>query len=284
VSTEPWDACATCSAEGAGLDGTFGTKWESLTYPTTKNHVGGLQSFHYSGAPYIFDFTVNGRYDIAKDTWTAVGVAPPFGTGSNWCNGAVDGESIWLPRSGVMYKFDQAKMTWSKLKGSIPDGSYYSTAAVFDREGYIWYMAEPGLVQYDTAAGTATTFKHSGFEPSETRVAYDPIGHRVAFAGFGNDRFQIYDIAAGTFSVGAASPDGQISDNTCGDNSGGIYTGGGSYQWMYRYDFASDTWTVLPDLPSTHDNNSSCVVSQDGYLYYPTQNTNEFFRLPLGVK
>jgi hypothetical protein len=67
-------------------------------------------------------------------------------------------------------------------------------------------------------------------------------------------------------------------------NSGGVYTGSSGKDLMYRYDIAPDTWTELPTLPAAHDNNSSCVVSQDGWLYYPTNNGGQqFYRLQLGV-
>src|SRR5204863_9745934 len=53
TSTEPWDPCASCTLIGAGLDGTFGKKWETLTASSSSNNVAGLQSFHYSGEAYL---------------------------------------------------------------------------------------------------------------------------------------------------------------------------------------------------------------------------------------
>lgn len=101
-------------------------------------------------------------------------------------------------------------------------------------------------------------------------------------AGFQNDHFLVLDIATGKFTESSANPGGEIHDNTCGDNSGGVYVGSTDFLTMHRYDVATDTWADLPALPMMHDNNSSCVVSQDGWLYYPTQ-PGGFFRLQLGL-
>jgi hypothetical protein len=67
----PWDRCPLCDFYGAGLDGTFATKWETLASSPT-GEVMGLQSFHYSGEPYLYDFSESMRYDIAKDSWSSV--------------------------------------------------------------------------------------------------------------------------------------------------------------------------------------------------------------------
>jgi streptogramin lyase len=182
-----------------------------------------------------------------------------------------------------MYVFDLATETWTTRKAKIPDGSSQESAAVSDGVGHIWYHGPDNLVEYDPSTESFTEYKHKAFDVYETRVAYDPLGNNILFAGFQNDHFMIFDIDKGSFSESSSNPGGEIKDNTCGDNSGRVYTGAKDYLHMYRYDVASDTWTVLPDLPAEHDNNSTCVVSQDGWLYYGTENTSGFFALPLGT-
>jgi hypothetical protein len=115
-------------------------------------------------------------------------------------------------------------------------------------------------------------------------VAYDPIGHKIAFAGFESDTLLIYDIAKGTFTPSSASPGGSIHDNTCGDNSGGLYVGSGNDEnanlpLRHRQRHVDAAALDAHD----HDNNSTCVVSQDGYLYEATGNGPGFYRLPLGT-
>jgi hypothetical protein len=278
----PWDRCPSCDHYGSGLDGTFGAKWETLT-PAPDSYVYGLQSFHYAGMPYLYDFEANVRYDIAKDSWSDVKSSDPV-EGLPWLDGAVDASSIWIPAYGNMHQFDLASETWTTLKSKIPDGSDQYSAAVFDGEGYIWYHGPSGLVRYDPIAGTASAEKkHGKVDPYETRVAYDPIGHKIAFAGFESNYLVIYDIAKGTFTPGSTNPGNEIHDNSCGDNAGGMYVGSDIDEtMMYRYDIAADTFTPLPAMPAGHDNNSTCVVSQDGYLYVGTSDGPSFFRLPLG--
>jgi hypothetical protein len=284
VSDEPWDRCALCEFYGAGLDGTVAaTFWEYLVDPEAE--ILSFQSFHYSGMPYLYDFYfANRRYDIAADSWTdvkgddAIYLEPVR-------NAAVDSTGLWAVGDGWMNRFDFATETWTSLPGTIPSGGDdEQSAAVFDGEGYIWYHAPKGLVRYDPLTDTATAeIEHEYIASFWTRLAYDPIGHKIAFGGYISPWLLVYDIAKGTFTQSANSPGGPIETNSCGDNSGGMYTG----SWddeneMYRYDIATDTWTEIPDLPVPHDNLSTCVVSQDGYLYAGTAEGPSFFRLPLG--
>jgi len=284
TTSEPWDRCALCTVFGAGLDGTFGNDWETLDYPRTPNGFDGMQSFHYTGEPYLYDFIVRLRYDIASDTWSDIKASPPWGLGSGmaWVNGAVDSTSIYVPRKSLMYQFDLATETWTTRKETIPNGNVQTGAAVFDGSGKIWYEGPSSLVEYDPGTGKYTEHEHDKFDVYETRVAYDPWSNSILFSGFENDRFLIYGIDSGKFTESSVSPGGEIHDNTCGDNSGGVYAGSTDFLHMYRYDVATDTWEVLPDLPMQHDNDSTCVVSQDGFLYYPTT-YGGFYRIGLGT-
>jgi hypothetical protein len=62
-----------------------------------------------------------------------------------------------------------------------------------------------------------------------------------------------------------------------------VYTGSADFEKIMRYDIGKDTWSEVTAPPEPHDNNSSCVVSQDGYLYFPTNTGASFYRLPLGT-
>jgi hypothetical protein len=291
TSADTWDRCASCNSYGAGLDGTWGKKWEILS-PSAKSgqHVYAFQGFHFSGEGYLYDSYSSYRYEIATDSWSYMKGFNPVAY-AVWRDGAVDGTTIWVPANGVMNKFDLASETWTSLKSTIPDSGYPAlSAAVFDGEGYIWYHSSKGLVRYDPATDTASAeIVHDDFDVYETRMAYDPIGNRIAFGGYSSSALMIYDITKGTFTTSATNPGGSIHDNSCGDNSGGMYVGSSTDEEMvYRYDFATDTFTALPAMPAGHDNNSTCVVSQDGYLYEATAGEGKkesagMFRLPLGT-
>jgi hypothetical protein len=196
-----------------------------------------------------------------------------------------------------MHFFDFKTETWTELKGKIPDGAEEEGGAVFDGDGFIWYHGpDVDLVRYNPADGTTTSFKHRDFDSYETRMVYDPVGNRILFSGFENKegRFLIFDLATEKFTDSSVSPGGFIHDNTCHDRSGGVYTGAANFFDMYRYDITTDTWTEIPTPPVGHDYNSTCVVSQDGWLYYTNQGPGykskdskpkgySLLRLPLGV-
>jgi streptogramin lyase len=214
--------------------------------------------------------------------WSPVPDALPFS--SNWADAAVAPDSLWVPRNGAMYRYDLATATWSTHATGIPDGEVQLTAAVFDGDGYIWYHGPVNdLVRYDPSTRMALSFTHSAASGYmfETRMAYDPVTNSVVFTGFLNSTFTIYDIDTGIFSLSSPSPGGDVHDNTCQDRSGNIYTGATSYSQIYQYNVAANLWTALGPLPFDHDNVSTCVVSQDGYLYYASGTS--FARLPLGV-
>ena len=42
-----------------------------------------------------------------------------------------------------------------------------------------------------------------------------------------------------------------------------------------------DTWSALPDLPSSHGNNGTCTVSEDGFLYVGTGSNKNLYRIDL---
>ena len=283
---EVWERCGPKCVYGAGLDGTWGAKWESLAgLPKVSTYVASLQSFHYTGQPDLYDFATGKRYSIAKDVWVYGGPNPVFGN-QNGASGATDGTTIRVPRYGFMFEFDIATQTWSKAPvGKIPDGDAKQGASVFDSDGYVWYHGPSGLVRYTTADGSYAEYPYTDktFSSSQTRVAYDPISNRIAFAGSSSDHFKIFDIGSEKYWDGSTSPEGAIHTCTCQDRSGGVYTGSADLGKLMRYDIGKDTWTAVSPPPEAHDNNSSCVVSQDGYLYFPTNSGSALYRLPLGT-
>jgi hypothetical protein len=281
TTTAVYDRCAFCDYYGAGLDGTFGKTWEPLD--NIGDYVPAIQGFHYAGAPYLYEMALNWRYDIAADAWDYLKGFNPVAN-EYYRAGACDGTSIWTVGDGYMNQFDLATETWTTHKGVIPDGGSQQSAGAVDGDGNIWYHGPDGLVRYDPITDTASAeMVHEKIYQYETRIAYDPIDNKIAFAGFLNDYLLIYDIAKGTFTSSSSNPGNYIHDNSCGDNSGGMYVGSDTDETaMYRYDIAADTFTPLPPLPIGHDNSSGCVVSQDGYLYVGTYSGPAFFRLPLG--
>src|SRR5690606_3250353 len=99
-----------------------------------------------AGSRYIYEFFTSQRYDIQNDEWTNLSSPLPFQAGQAWTNGAVSESAIFVPRDGKMFRFDLADETWSELGYDIPDGNWWTTAAIFDGHGNIWYLGPDELV------------------------------------------------------------------------------------------------------------------------------------------
>jgi hypothetical protein len=279
----PTRRCSDVCIIGAGLDGTFGMVWESLpASPLGGPPVYGLQSFHYVGQQFLHDFSGNLRFDLVSESWSTIPVPLPYGN-TNWANAATDPESHWVPRDGSLWRYELASTTWTQVASGVPDGGLDSTAAVFDGQGRIWWHASNALVSYDPVSSMQDMVPHAVFgDMYETRIGYDPRTNSIVFSGFFNDTLVIYSLDNDTFAQ-AQSPGGYIRDNSCQDRSGHFYVGSESTQTlMYQLDVETGTFTPLPSLPFVHDNNSSCVVSQEGYLYVGN-NPTALARLPLGT-
>jgi hypothetical protein len=287
-----YSRCNDACTYGSGLDGTFGTEWEELAALPSATYATALQSFHYSGQPFIYELRNNRRYRVATDAWDSTWAENPVAlpadlVGSDWANAAVSATALWVPRNSKMHRFDLETEEWTVAAEMIPNGTDQLTAAVFDGEGNIWYHGPTTttLVRYTPSTKEFEEFEHDSASVYETRFAYDPVTNQILFASYyGTDRFFIFDPNKGEFTYSSSSPGGDLRDITCQDRAGGVYTGATDLSTMYRYDVAADTWTDLPPLPAPHDYWSTCVVSEDGYLYYSTlvSTTLELYRLPLG--
>jgi len=280
----PTRRCSDVCIIGAGLDGTFGMVWESLPpSPIGSEPLYGLQSFHYVGQQFLHDFSLNLRFDVALQTWSSIPVPLPY-TNTTWANGATDPESHWVPREGSLWRYELASESWTQVASGVPDGGTDSTAAVFDGQGRVWWHSSDALVSYDIVSGEQLVVPHPPFgDLFETRLGYDPRTNSLVFSGYFNDVLVVYSLDDDTFTQAMPSPGVQIRDNSCQDRSGHFYVGSELMPtMMYQFDVEAGTFTPLPPLPFAHDNNSSCVVSQEGYLYVGN-NPPTLARLPLGT-
>lgn len=281
----PTRRCSDVCIIGAGLDGTFGTDWEALPgFPAGGEPPYGLQSFHYTGQQYLHDLSLNLRFDVTNQAWSALPVALPYSSSNYWSNGATDPESHWVPREGSLWRYELASESWTQVASGVPDGTTDLSAAVFDGEGRIWWHVNTMLVSYDPVSSTQITVPHPPLgDMYETRLGYDPRTNRLVFTGYSNSTLVVYSIDDDTFTAAAPSPGGFVRDNSCQDRSGHFYVGSESAPtMMYQFDIEAGTFTPLPQMPFEHDNNSSCVVSQEGYLYVGNSPLM-LYRLPLGT-
>jgi len=310
-----WQRCGPTCVYGVDLDGTWRTSnlpgtnsaWEplkeSLLFAVAPGFVPGLQSFHYVGQDVIYDLSGNAKYDLAENEWTQLVEPLPYPYfGHYWENGAVDSESIWVPRDTAMYRFDMATETWETGTDVVPDGSPLGgSAAVFDGAGFVWYvgfdtnLAEDALVRFEPSSGDYVSYSWSALMPPFTigqspRLAYDPVTDVIVIGDANNGTaFLHFNLDTEEFALGGTIPGGTFSFHVCQDRAGGLYVNATDGNF-YRYDIGLQSYTPLPPLPAEDDDGSSCVVSEVGYLYYAAANnvppnfTSGFFRLRLNQR
>ncbi len=116
----------------------------------------------------------------------------------------------------------------------------------------------------------------------ETRLGYDPGERALFFGGYSDPELYRFDLTTLATTQMASIPESRLGNIFCSDRCGHIYAqGGSSGSTMWQYDIATDTWSAIPDLPVDHGNNGSCTVSEDGYLYIGTGESDDFYRLQL---
>jgi hypothetical protein len=259
------------------FDGTTASTWETLRYAPSS--VRGFQSYHME-ADYEVIYHQYGStqqyYDPSTDSWTSLGSTPYT---SYWAGQAPWDGLLWSIRNGNVYSYDPATDTWTTVTSTSWSDDQNMTES--DEDGVLYgYDSSGNIAVYDTVTGTQTSHPTGLGSEYETRMGYDPISRAVFFGYFGASYLHKFDIETGVVSSVTSIPESQLNDIFCSDRSGHIYAAGGtSGTTMWQYDVATDTWSAIPDLPSDHGNNNSCVVSDSGWLY--VGGSSGFYRLEL---
>jgi hypothetical protein len=285
-----WQRCGRTCIIGVDLDGTWRTSdlpgtnspWEMLE--GSGSEFRWLPTFHYREEASIIELFELKRFDLKANEWHPLLMDPAPPSRSGYCNSAPDGESQWIVLGATMYQFDVSTELWTPHTESLPDVNPLSgSGVVHDGDGNLWYVGYDGtlasyaLVKFDSASGSYESFPWTvTYVAYETRLVYDPIGNKILFGSYDDEStFLVFDLDAEEFTITSPIPDGgYITDATCQDRAGGMYLlsseSDSTYyvNYAYRYDIATDAYEPLPTLPFAHDYNSSCVVSETGYLYY----------------
>ena len=259
------------------FDGTFGSGWETLESSLSEPY--SLQSFHPSGTRiYNMYPTVGQSYDPDTDTWSYLATAAP--AARVWNQMAPWEGDLYGIFQGYVYGYAPATDTWSALAAYSGGDDYNAT--VVDEYGNLYGHTNDGnIVIYSLIDGTLDYVSTGLGSLYETRMGYDPTTRGVYFGAYYTAALYRYDLDSAVVSRVTDIPEPQLNDIFCSDHSGHLYAAGDSSgTTMWQYTTATDTWAAIPDLPSDHGNNSTCTVSEDGYLYVGTDDYS-FYRLEL---
>lgn len=237
-----------------------------------------------SGIADIYNMypAVGQRYDPGANTWTSLVTTGP---GSFiWASMAPYAGQLYMIRNSNVYQYDPGGDAWTTLLACAGCDDLNMTES--DEFGHIFGHASSGeIIDYDVAAGTITRTSTGLGGEYETRMGYDPGTRTIFFGAYNTRDLHTFHIPSATVTATVTvHPESQLNDIFCSDRSGHIYAAGGSSgTTMWKYDIATDTWSSLPDLPTSHGNNGTCTVSaRTRDLYVGTGSSGAFYRIPLG--
>jgi len=190
------------------------------------------------------------EYDISTDTWTTKGVAPE----TVYQGGEmVEGPSGYLygfpgKNTTKFWRYDISDDEWSDAEAAdAPLALYYGSAMIYDGSQYIYVLrgnSDDSFMKYDTSSDTWETLTNVDF----------------------------------------GSPTNQINNNVyvggdlTYDGSDTIYAiQGNALTGFSSYSIASNSWTVLPNLPILpYDGSQISYESTSNAIYYLSGWSNPF--------
>ena len=264
------------------FDGTTATEWTTLASPT--QNLYSLQSAHLANAePMLYNFydSVGEAYDIGTDTWTSLTAESPVDGSRVWFQMAPVDDLFYGYRNGTLWSYEPATDTWATVVSELPTDTYTMTAV--DEDGVVYGLSDTGvLMAYDTVTGVAVQTTTGLGYLYETRLSYDKSSRTLLIGGY--SEANLYAVNVDTFAETTLTsiPESSLNDIFCTDGSGHLYAAGGSSGTsMWQYTVGTDTWAEIPELPASHGNNGSCVVSATGKLYVGSGSYRGFYSLDL---
>ncbi|MGB5018662.1 MAG: hypothetical protein WBO66_02950, partial [Candidatus Moraniibacteriota bacterium] len=262
---------------------------------------------NYGGTDYIFalrggNSTGFYRYTIATDTWTSMAVTP----GNVGYGGSIEagpGDVLYATQGGnlpTFWKYDIALNTWSAVS-SAPKNFYIGGSISYDGSRYIYGLpgSDDAFYRYDTTGDTWSARANAQFGNPNTvdgqLVNYDSDsvydGRNNIYVMQGNyyPYFAKYSIAtdalygetANTWTVLASAPTGVYTGGSLAydTTTDSVYMTRGNWKSnYYKYAVETNSWSQLPDTPTTFGQGASQIV-YNGYIYaLGGNNTASFYR------
>lgn len=223
---------------------------------------------------------VGAAYDPIADSWASLVNASP--TTDVWKTMAPVNGDLWAVRNNAIYVYHPSTDTWATVL--TISGGDDANMTESDEFGHVYgHTADGHIVDYDTVNNVLNTYPTGLGNQFETRLGYDPIGRAIFFGSFSAANVYRFDLTTHAITQVQSHPEVALNDIFCSDRSGHIYAAGafgGTTIWQYT--IATNTWAQLPLFPIDHGNNGSCTVSETGYLYVGTgQSDLRLYRIAL---
>jgi outer membrane protein assembly factor BamB len=273
------EVCVASACSTRRFTGATGPAWEviaaggGVTYP-------GYTDYTPAGSTAIYASTSESfaRYDTGAASWTALTPPSPlFGVSGYFASPAWVGDSLYVLNATSVHRYDIATSTWTTPLIGAP-ASAGDTQNAHDDTGHVYAVtADNRIATYDVGTNTIS-YQPFGMSSPATypRIAWDSVSRLLYLSpNITNSNVYSFDPATGAIRTLTPLPESHSTPTFCSDRSGHLYAAGnnnGTRIWQYRV--ATDTWTMIPDLPFDHDANGNCTVTDDGWLYVTNTGVN----------
>ena len=275
--------------------------------PASIYRGGELVRASYDGTDYLFTFRGNGtttfyRYTIETDTWEAMADAP---AAVNYGGYVISGPEGFLYASqgnntSTFWKYDIDQNSWEAVS-SAPKNFYYGASLSFDGTRYVYAIPgnDDAFYRYDTQNNSWMSMANIDFgNPNTADGQRTYIGSDSNYDGRNNiyviqgnyypylAKYSIaddpeYGETANTWTPLTNAPTGVYEGGsiTYDTENEVLYAVRGNWRKnFFKYDVASDSWTELPDTPSTFAYGAS-LSYHNGYIYATRgANSSNFYR------
>jgi len=277
------------------LDAATGGFWfqERLSLaPATISNGGQIAYVQSSGMMYTFrggNTTTFYGYNTSTDVWSTLAVAP---AAVNTGGALVEGPSGYLyglrgTATQTFWRYDIAGNSWEEMS-AIPNVVNSGGVLIYDGSQYIYTLSgnnDDAFFRYDTSSDNweqltnadfgATANQLNNFVTTGSDLAINTTTSTIyAIQGGLKSGFSSYDTGSNTWTVMPNLPvianhGAQIAYDATSEDM--YYAPGYGRPFLFKYDFATETWIQLSDAPAPLastgvEGTSFRIVGEDMYV------------------
>lgn len=214
-------------------------------------------------------------YNVISKTYTEYPALPGTVTPTNyfqiWCKSG----TIYVTRSGAMYKLDSGATSWVKLANPSTPGNMpaYGGATLIYNGRLLCYglLAAPGyenaICEYLPATNSFVKVAVNPSRPISTYTSLNVVGTKFYMVNGTNNNFDVYDIVTNTWTTTAVIPVTYFTRGQAAYDGKVVLFGGNTstFEITTAYDTVSAQFSNLPPmrLPDTN----GLFVTAGGYAY-----------------